>query len=161
MGKQGQLPPGECRRLVLQKDTAVVVHLQHTPGREESSASVSASASTMFVRGQAAPPALRAAQETRQEACRAEGKGPWSRSMAVGMERGPRGCPQCCGGAEGGSPYLLQMLQWWVRAGLGAMHFLQMETPVRSSLPCAQVRRGLCTQALHPFPCSPCSSPPL
>lgn len=44
------------------------------------------------------------------------------------------------------------MLQWWVRAGLGAMHFLQMETPVRSSLAYAQVRRDLCTQALHLFP---------
>lgn len=46
-------------------------------------------------------------------------------------------------------PYLLQMLQWWVRAGLGAMHFLQMDTPVRSFLACAHVRRDLCTLNLH------------
>lgn len=34
--------------------------------------------------------------------------------------------------------YLLQMLQWCVRAGLGLMHFLQMETVVISFLPCAE-----------------------
>lgn len=30
------------------------------------------------------------------------------------------------------------MLQWCVRAGLGLMHFLQMETVVVSFLPCAE-----------------------
>lgn len=64
-------------------------------------------------------------------------------------------------------PYLLQMLQWWVRAGLGAMHFLQMETPVRSFLACAQVRRDLYTlkPASHtpasPSPVTPCCLPTL
>lgn len=66
---------------------------------------------------------------------------------------------------RGREPYLLQMLQWWVRAGLGAIHFLQMETPVRSSLACTQVRRDWCTQALQPSPAPhsphlPCDPPP-
>jgi len=103
-GKQGRLPPAQCCGLVLQKDTAVVVHLQHTPGRTESSASVSAS--TVFGRGQAAPPpALQAVQETGQEASKAEGKGLRPRSAAGREERGPGGCPECCGGwREGALP---------------------------------------------------------
>lgn len=87
----------------------------------------------------------------RWEASRAEGKGPWSHSIVEGKERGPEAAPSAAVG-RGREPHLLQMLQWWVRAGLGAMHFLQMETPVRSFLACTQVRRGLYTQVLLPSP---------
>lgn len=51
----GLAAPGQCCRLVQQKDTAVVVHLQHTPGRKENSASVNASTSTVFGRGRQLP----------------------------------------------------------------------------------------------------------
>lgn len=47
---KGQLLPGDCCGLVLRKDTTVMVHLQHTPVREESSTSVNAS-DIMFGRG--------------------------------------------------------------------------------------------------------------
>lgn len=47
------------------------------------------------------------------------------------------------------------MLQWWVRAGLGAMHFLQMETPVRSFLACTQVRKEDVLPSPNTIPHSP------
>lgn len=109
----------------------MVVHLQHTPGREETSASVRASASGVFGRGQAPPsPAGYKRQGTEVEE---------QRRAHLTLGQGGRIKIAKTAPGRGRVPYLLQMLQWWVRAGLGAMHFLQMDTPVRSFLACAQV----------------------
>ena len=76
--------------------------------------------------------------------CKRRGKKPAKqrgRGSGLAVQRGARrGVPEAAPSAAvggGREPYLLQMLQWWVRAGLGAMHFLQTETPVRPSLACA------------------------
>lgn len=123
----------------MQKDTAVVVHLQHAPGGEESSTGVSANTSTAPGKGQP-PPAPHTVLGPGEKPAEQRGRG--SAHPARGREGG---------GCWPGQPYLLQMLQWWVRAGLGAMHFLQMETPVTSFLACTQVRRGD-TTTLSPAP---------
>lgn len=99
--------------------------------------------------GSSPSPACCAGDEAGSQQSR--GEGALVSQHSGGQGEGPEAASSAAVG-RGREPYLLQMLQWWVRAGLGAMHFLQMETPVRSFLACTQVRRGLYTQVLLPSP---------
>lgn len=84
----------------------MVVHLQHTPGREETSASVRASARGVFGRGQA-PPSPAGYKQQGKEVAEQRRRAPASYWGRQGVRnRVPKAAP-----GRGRVSYLLQMLQ--------------------------------------------------